>query len=595
MGKKITAFFALILLLNVAYCKEKTLSLSSCVNCHSEINHKDILHPAESCISCHKGNNREKDKDKSHANMFARPGNLSNVNQTCGLCHPEETKRVQHSMMTTNKGLIKVNREVFNESTGHPSWENIDFHKRASDGYFAQLCANCHLGKEKTYTGAWKGYEKGGGCLACHLDHSSKDGKKVTHPSIHNNTKDERCFNCHSRSGRISLNYKGLQERTSPDKDQVLVNLPDGRKVYKAESDIHHKAGMQCIDCHTSQGIMGDGKNHEHKEEAVKIECEDCHKKDKVVKTKSKSKISKNDLKYWKSFLAKKIKETPKQNSDSKSKSKPKPKNNDLNYITTHKSKEKLKHIFSYKDSPVFLKRKKDGKFLVIPTLGQHYAHGDEHKNLSCDTCHTRWAPQCIGCHISYIPEEKGYNHMTGKAEQGRWQEEFGEFFADLPTLGRLKDGTIKPFIPGMKLTIDTSAFYKKKKKQIDKNLFSPASPHTIGKSRTCESCHMSPLALGYGRGSIQYKKGKWKFYPEYQIELSGPNKGIALDGWIAPLFHLKMNKTYSTRKGATPLSYKTQKKVLEVGFCLGCHKGESTVFIDFATKKNYKHKKATQ
>ncbi len=37
---------------------------------------------------------------------------------------------------------------------------------------------------------------------------------------------------------------------------------------------------MECIDCHVSQEIMGDGNSYEHMEEQVRIQCEDCHSKE---------------------------------------------------------------------------------------------------------------------------------------------------------------------------------------------------------------------------------------------------------------------------------------------------------------------------
>jgi len=34
---------------------------------------------------------------------------------------------------------------------------------------------------------------------------------------------------------------------------------------------------MQCIDCHTSNDIHGDGNIYSKREQAVEIECTDCH------------------------------------------------------------------------------------------------------------------------------------------------------------------------------------------------------------------------------------------------------------------------------------------------------------------------------
>ena len=35
--------------------------------------------------------------------------------------------------------------------------------------------------------------------------------------------------------------------------------------------------GMECIDCHTRDEIMGDGTSYAHYEEQLEISCEVCH------------------------------------------------------------------------------------------------------------------------------------------------------------------------------------------------------------------------------------------------------------------------------------------------------------------------------
>jgi hypothetical protein len=42
------------------------------------------------------------------------------------------------------------------------------------------------------------------------------------------------------------------------------------------------------------------------------------------------------------------------------------------------------------------------------------------HERLSCDSCHTSWAPQCYGCHIEYYPQEKQWDHLKQKRTPGR-------------------------------------------------------------------------------------------------------------------------------------------------------------------------------
>ena len=139
------------------------------------------------------------------------------------------------------------------------------------------LCASCHIGAEKKEYGAIKEFSRGGGCNACHLDYNQKG----SHPDINLKVTNDKCFGCHSRSGRISTSYEGLFE-TELKPENVSANpeyrvLKDGRVFLQYEKDIHLEKGMDCIDCHISYELMGDGKEYLHKEEQIKIQCTDCH------------------------------------------------------------------------------------------------------------------------------------------------------------------------------------------------------------------------------------------------------------------------------------------------------------------------------
>ena len=43
------------------------------------------------------------------------------------------------------------------------------------------------------------------------------------------------------------------------------------------------------------------------------------------------------------------------------------------------------------------------------------------HRRLTCQSCHTPWAPSCIQCHTSYDKEGRAVDHVTGKQMKGRW------------------------------------------------------------------------------------------------------------------------------------------------------------------------------
>ena len=63
-------------------------------------------------------------------------------------------------------------------------------------------------------------------------------------------------------------------------------------------------------------------------------------------------------------------------------------------------------------------------------------SNGKGHDRLSCESCHTAWVPQCIGCHNAYEKGTSGFDLLTGKATKGTWVEYAGKNFAEPPVLG---------------------------------------------------------------------------------------------------------------------------------------------------------------
>ena len=127
-------------------------------------------------------------------------------------------------------------------------------------------------------------------------------------------------------------------------------------------------------------------------------------------------------------------------------------------------------------------------------------------------------------------------------------------------------------------MTLDKSNHDKEKSEIIFKRLFAPSVTHTIQKeSRSCESCHNNPLALGYGRGNLEYiinnHIGRWIFEPKF-----GKNKfdNLPEDAWIG--FLQTRTENMATRVNIRPFSVEEQRKILTVGACLTCHESNSEI-----------------
>lgn len=565
-----------------SYTKIEAGETESCLHCHQNTTGYSEYHNPEliGCAACHLGNIASLDKFEAHEGMILIPGNLSDAEITCGKCHAEELDKINTSLMTSNSGLVAVDKFIFGEADSPNYHYHIkDIKNSAADKHIRDLCANCHLGAEKSEFSEITQLSRGGGCIACHLNYSeeaksdldsylSSNKKELPrfHPSTDIFVNNTHCFGCHSRSSRISTNYIGLQETLLDEKDIQdfdAYSVLEDKRVYKhLEPDVHHTKGLLCIDCHSSHEVMGTGEKYLHQEDAVSLQCSDCHYKESP-NTIPYDSLDRESLLV---FLHRDYKHADKE------------------IIAVKKDGHPLVNTFVDSTGQAYLISKKDKS--IHPLLPQaDVCSRNSHKNVSCSSCHSSWTSRCIGCHNQFDEDaENAFDLLDKKLVKGQWQEYVAEFSASQPALGvREHDGEniIEPAIPGMILTIDKGSYKGKPGEDVSfHRLYAPNSPHTTTKEvRDCKSCHASPATLGYGMGSLVYnmenKKGSWSFTPEYALN---SNDGLPEDAWIPFLKEADPNLVNSTRTNFRPFTVKEQKRMLLVGACLQCHKDDSKV-----------------
>lgn len=565
----------------------------ACMICHSEVSGFSPSHDpnAIGCTSCHQGNPFSLDKNSAHQNMELIPGNLHNAKLSCGTtaCHEDITERIYTSLMATNSGIVSVDRFVFGENHSPDILSHIkDIGYSAADKHLRDLCANCHLGNEKMETAPIDQLSRGGGCTACHLNYSPEgesqhfsylSGDKAEnlvptiHPSLDLQISNNHCFGCHSRSGRIATNYEGWHEtllsEEEIDKKEGYRVLQDKRVFEFIGDDVHHAAGLDCIDCHDSYEAMGDGNSYLHEEHAVKISCEDCHFDE------ANSLISYDEMEVE----SKKIYDLRKFNHQ------------DKKMIKGRTSGRALVNTYLDNEKAVMIS-KNSGSLHPLNPPASICTKNNGHESLSCSSCHTSWAPSCIGCHNAFDKQSAGYDLLEGKATKGEWVEFVGEFIARAPTLGvRLGDqNKVEPAIPGMIMTIDKESFdgdAGNEENMLFHRLYAPVAPHTSSKKgRNCISCHANPVAVGYGSGdlifTIEDEKGRWLFTPAYEIN---EIDGLPEDAWI-PFYSTEQPEKpeksyYSTRTDFRPFTTDEQQRILRVGSCFNCHDEESEIMMN--------------
>jgi Ca2+-binding EF-hand superfamily protein len=163
-------------------------------------------------------------------------------------------------------------------------------------------CMQCHLWSQGRAVRGRVGFDgeyRGEGCAACHVAYGT-DGLSRSrdrtiarfepgHPLEHRMTRaptTEACTSCHQGDASIGLHFRGLSQLPpgaagGPDVPGT-TDAPLWRAFHVDDPavtppDLHHAAGMHCIDCHTLGDVMGDGRLHGQMEHAVEISCEACH------------------------------------------------------------------------------------------------------------------------------------------------------------------------------------------------------------------------------------------------------------------------------------------------------------------------------
>jgi hypothetical protein len=344
-------------------------------------------------------------------------------------------------------------------------------------------CTSCHLW---TPAKAIRGNFRATGCAACHMPYG-EDGKsqsqdaampknKTGRPLRHTLTKAvpvTQCATCHNGGSRAAMNFRGMMEAPPEGRQTFLYDqdLLHGHAYTQQTPDVHFQRGMACIDCHTEREMHGDGQIYAKRHYEVEVRCESCHG-------------------------------TPERPATGRT-----------------AQGRRLRNVFvAAPPNPtalVTLVGKMTGRTHTIPQLAALGAQpaGHEPKHLAkteCFTCHTAWAPTCYGCHINMDytkyanPVNVAFDHMANEhAKQGWFRLTAGVRIADPePILGLNWRGKVVPFVPRAQplftyVNPEGKTEYEFKKFGFAHN---PIVPHTVTRvSRTCESCHGNPRALGLG------------------------------------------------------------------------------------------------
>lgn len=522
-------------------------TVDMCLSCHKD----EQLDPAHDvamigCAPCHLGDPLAIAKNGAHAGMVINPGDLLHVEKTCSVegCHPADAHKVKNSLMATNRGILGTLLYYWGETDSQNTDLTVEQLLKSGEtslalDYFRKLCATCHLWKQKNDMPGVPEFfnEKGGGCIACHLvrpdknltatdlleggeQSSGENGKKV-HPRLSAKVDQVNCIRCHNRSGRIGLSYIGLFESEgygTPYQDGKMSSkqLPGSRFYLEIADDVHHSKGMQCIDCHTRNEVMGDGTSYAHYEEQLEISCDMCHS---------------------------------------------------VSPGTTRKG-GKLNNL-GKKDGKTVLTGKVDNRIRPLNPPRSGVCNFAAHKRVTCEACHSTWVPQCYGCHVKRDQRGKHLDKLTLEETAGLWEEGRSYIRYEKPMLGVWGDEVVI-VTPGCQDLVTLVDDKGSQSGGFNRFTMAAINPHTTqARGRSCVDCHASPKTVGLGEGVVYEQEGKLAFRATDLGLKTANGQTPPLDGWVDIEGRPLQN---GSRKDVRPFNRTELEKILRVGLCAGCH-----------------------
>ncbi len=514
----------------------------------------------------------------------ANPSSPEEWDKSCGKCHRYQLERVTSTIMQTNEGMIRNIQLTWEGADGKqytttggkafdPSGkpvesvpvEDLD---NLSGELYRKFCSRCHIGSSNAES---YGSAHASGCAACHFpwnDTATYEGSDKTmkgragHSATHAMTPlpdTQVCSRCHNRSGRIAFSYQGLY-----DGNNGLVPTSGGeggpvmtsgaRNLTHIAPDVHFSAGMECIDCHTSRDVMGDGFAYRNMYLQTEIACEDCHGGAAELP---------------------RYREITRENDEAlrESRSYKQPVTSGMRMIQTAKGRN-YSNVF-YKDNTIWLQGKRSGKLhrsKVITGTPEHTVAG--HGRLECYSCHSRTSVQCYGCHTRYDKGKSGMDFIKGEETAGAFSEtEDYRMLYPFP-LALNQRGRISPVTPGCQTFVTVAeadgslskSEYVSRFKGKQQLRFAPFYSHNSGKKAlVCVECHGNPAFLGFGQHIVEGNSIKGTLICER-------SDSKPLDGFLTMQNGRVSAYSAITRENARPLSGAEVKRTLSVNLCLPCH-----------------------
>ena len=321
--------------------------------------------------------------------------------------------------------------------------------------------------------------------------------------------KDTQFADYHGHGWNFRAIFKRDRKGTLLDKDGKAVDDNDPQKFKKAVhlSSIHMDLGFQCVDCHFSQDMHGNGHIYGEVAAAVEIDCRDCHGTAKDYPTLFTSGPAARpggmDLKLLRTQDGRKRFEWREDRLFQRSAVNP-----DLEWEMTLVKDTVTPGNPHYNEKAARAKLMHGGKAGQEGKWGagsDDFAHSDD--KMTCFTCHLSWTTSCAGCHLpiqaNWKTERKHYeggesrNYATYNPQVAR------DDMFQLGRHGQVKGARIAPIRSSSALILSSTNINREKiyiqqppvaASGFSSQAFAPHYPHTERKTetKTCTDCHLS-------------------------------------------------------------------------------------------------------
>lgn len=556
-----------------------------CLSCHAGIERASASH--DGCVSCHGGDPTGVTEEAAHRGVYglSNPSYPGRWEKGCGACHPHQVERVKTSQMYTTAGMIAQIQATWEGERPGQAYASLPAELHGLDGtpvthqgvaqldhlsgeLYRKFCARCHVARQNE---ALDGAGHPAGCAACHFPYGEGATYRGGDPTMRGKSPHgeahvlrglppmEACFRCHQRSGRVALSYQGLMDGNNglvPTRGGLPGPLPasDGRNLTHTAADVHFLAGMECIDCHTSREVMGEGYAAASMRGQLEIRCQDCH----------------GDVETRPRFVSVARESDPPLRESRQYAYRVRP---GARVALTGRGRP-YSNVFE-EDGEVVLRTKRGGRRLVsavITGTPEHAVAG--HERLVCTACHSRTVVQCYGCHTAYDKRDTGFDFVQGRETEGFFSEtEDVRALYPFP-LALDGEGRVSPVTPGCQtfvtviepdgsLSLDEHVAVYKGKPQLR---FAPFYGHNTGpRAIGCAECHGNPAFLGFGQHVLEDGRVRGTL-------LCPKNDAKVLDGFLTMPEGRVVSHAAIARDGARPLDDGEVRRVLAVNLCLICH-----------------------